>query len=52
MGDDMIKEMAEFGKMLCEVGAGGQVVELNSLWIKKIIDIYIEVPGDEELYLG
>ena len=34
--------------VLCEVGAREEVVELNSLWIKKIINMYIEVPGDEE----
>ena len=52
MNDDKIKGVAKFvswnSNVLCEIGAREEVVELNSLWIKKIINMYIEVPGDEE----
>ena len=51
MSDDKIKGVAKFvsenSNVLCEIGAREIVVELNSLWIKKIINLYVEVPGDE-----
>ena len=52
--DDKIKDAAKFvsgnsnSNMLCEIGDRKEVRELNSLWIKKIINIYVEVPDDEE----
>ena len=51
MSDDKIKGEAKFvsenSNVLCEIGARKEVVELNSLWIKKIINMYVEIPGDE-----
>ena len=46
----MIKGVAKFVSwdVLCETDARKEVVELNSLWIEKIINMYVEVPGDEE----
>ena len=42
MSDDKIKGVAKFvrgnSKVLCEIGARKEVVELNSLWTKKIIN--------------
>ena len=53
MSDDEIKRVAKFvsgnSNMLCEVEARKEVIELNSLWIEKIINMYVEVPVDEEL---
>ena len=34
--------------MLCEIDAGKEVMELNNLWVTKIINMYVEVPSDEE----
>ena len=34
--------------VLCEIDARKEVVELNSLLIKTSINMYFEVPGDEE----
>ena len=34
--------------VLCEIGARKKVIELNGLWVEKIINIYVEVTGDEE----
>ena len=52
MSDNKIKGVATFvsgnSNVLCEVGARKEVVKLNSLWIKKIINMYIEVQGEEE----
>ena len=52
MSDDKIKGVAKFvsgnSNMLCEIGARKEVVELNRLWIEKIIDMYVEVPGNDE----
>ena len=52
MCDDKIKGVARFvsgnSNVLCKVDARKKVVELNSLWIKEIINLYVEVPGDEE----
>ena len=52
MSDDKIKVVAKFvcgnSNVLCEIGARKEVKELNSLWIKKIINMYVEVHGDEE----
>ena len=52
MSDDKIKGVAKFvsgnSNVLCEVGARKEVVEFNSLWIKKIINMCVRVPGDEE----
>ena len=48
----LVKDMAKFVSgninVLCEIDARKEVVELNSLWIKKIINMYVDVPGDEE----
>ena len=53
MIDDKIKGVAKFvsanSNLLCEIGARKLVVEFNSLWIEKIINMYVGVPGDEEL---
>ena len=55
MSVDKIMGVAKFvsrnSNVLCDVGAGEAVVELNSLCIVKIIIMYIEVSGDEELML-
>ena len=52
MSDDKIKGVTKFvsgnSNVLCEIGARKEIVELNSLWIKKIINMYVEIPGDEE----
>ena len=52
MSDNMIKGIAKFvsgnSNMLCAISARKEVIELNSLWIEKIINTYVEVPGDEE----
>ena len=52
MSDDEIKGVAKFvignSKVLCEIGARKEVIELNSLWMEKTINMYIEVSGDEE----
>ena len=52
MSDDKIKGMAKFvsrnSNVLCEIGARKEVIEFNSLWIEKIINMYVEVIGDEE----
>ena len=52
MSDDTIKGVAKFvsgnSNMLCEIGARKEVKELNSLWIKKIINMYVKIPADEE----
>ena len=45
MSDDKIKGMAKFvsgnSNVLCEIGARKEVIELNSLWIMKIINMYV-----------
>ena len=47
MSDDKIKSVAIFlsgnSNVLCEIGARNEVIQLNSLWIEKIINMYIEV---------
>ena len=52
MSDDKIKGLTKFlswnGNILCEIDAREEVMKLNSLLIKKIINMYVEVPGDEE----
>ena len=52
MSDDKIKDVAKFvsgnSNVLCEIYTRKEVVELNSLWIRKIISMYVEVPGDDE----
>ena len=52
MSDDKIKGVAKFvsgnSNVLCDIGARKEIIELNSLWIEKIISCYVEVPGDEE----
>ena len=51
LSDDKIKVAAKFvsgNHVLCEIGARKEVVELDSLWIEKIINMYVEVPDDEE----
>ena len=52
MNDDKIKGVAKFvsvnSNVLCEIYARKDVVGLNSWWIKKIINVYVEVTGDEE----
>ena len=48
----MTRSMVWPSNELCEIGAGKEVIELNSLWIEKIINMYFEVPGDEEFMWG
>ena len=50
MSDDKISGVAKFrnSNMLCEIDARKEVMKLNSLWIQKIINMYVEVPNDEE----
>ena len=59
MSDDNINGVAKFmignSNMLREIDASKEVVELNSLWIKKIINMYkkiinmyVEDPSNEE----
>ena len=44
---DVTKLVSRNNNVLCEIDAR-KVLELNSLWIKKIINMYVEVLGDEE----
>ena len=52
MSDGKMKGVAKFvsgnSNVLCEIGARNEVVDLNSLWIEKIINMYADFPGDEE----
>ena len=52
MSDDNFKGVAKFvswnSSISCPAYARKEIVELNSLRIKKIINMYVEVPGDEE----
>ena len=52
MSDDKIKGVAKFvsgnSNVLCEIDAREENIKMNSMWIKKIINMYVEVPGDEE----
>ena len=52
MSDDKIMGVAQYmsgnSNVLCEIEARKEFVELNNFWIKKIINMYVEVPGDEE----
>ena len=51
MSDVKIKGVAGLvsrnSNVFCEIDVRQYVVELNSLWIKKIINMYVEVPDDE-----
>ena len=44
----MVKFVSRTTNELSEIGARKKVIELNNLWIEKIINMYVEVPGDEE----
>ena len=46
MSDGKIKDVSGNSNVLCEIDARNEVVELNSLWIEKILNMYDEIPGD------
>ena len=52
MSDDKIKGVAKFvsrnSNVLCEIDARKEVVGFNSFWLKNIINMYVEVPSNEE----
>ena len=52
MSNDIIKGVANFmsgnSNVLCEIDSRKEVVELNNLWIKKIINMYVKVPVEKE----
>ena len=41
--------MSGNSNVFCEIGARKEDVEFNSLWIEKIINMYVEVSGDEDI---